>query len=500
MSLYGKKIIGTLVLVKYDSRRIFDKFFNCYNFNNNNVWGRNLSMSQSMVHKRWFKSLGILLMILSLPLIFLGWSANNKADASTISKSVSGWIAYWDQTRGFSVVQNNKDIFDEISPFWYDLGSTGELKPLWNSEDATIISWAKSNGVKIIPLISNEFDGNLVSSVINNSTVKQTHINNIVDKVVTMGYDGIEIDYENLLATDKDAFSAFIRDLATALHGKGKVLVVTVHPKTEPIGTWGGPKAQDYVTLGQAADKIRIMAYDYHWSGGTPGSIAPSTWVDQVLAYSVTAIPKSKVVLGVPNYGYDWGTTGKGITYEQAMATANTYGALITQDPLNGPHYIYYDSTGVKHEVWFENTMSLNTKLDLVNKYDINGISIWRLGGEDATNYQAIRDKFPIIAPAPTPIPEPTPAPAPAPDTTAPTLSFAVNVTKTSVAMNATATDNVKVAKVMFYVDGTLKYTDTTSPYSYSFKVRRTNKTHTVKVVAVDSSGNQTTVSKSVIW
>lgn len=472
--------------------------------------------------------------------------------AATINKSVGGWVVYWGQTRGFNLVQNNNDIFDEISPFWYDVNASGAVVPLWNSENTTIINWSKSKGIKIIPLISNEFSGRVVSGIINNPSLKQTHINNLVNKVMAMGYDGIELDYENLFAADKNAYSAFVKDLADELHSRGKLLVVTVHPKTESVGTWSGPKAHDYVALGQVADKIRIMAYDYHYGGGTPGSIAPATWVEEVLVYSVTAIPKNKIVLGIPNYGYDWGPASKGLTYQQTINTAKAYGAKIIEDPINGPHYTY-SANGVKHEVWFEDTLSLKTKLDLVNKYDINGIVIWRLGGEDLTNYQAIREKFttvaneetattaspvdsyqlddpiatsiepivvnpevgiitPIVSPRGT-IPENPVALTPDPvlprvltkpkqpvDKKAPILTFKANVSKNTLAIKAIAKDNVKVAKVNFYIDGKLKFTDKTAAYNFKYKVKRLNRKHIIKVIAVDSRGNITKLSKVIKW
>lgn len=314
--------------------------------------------------------------------------------ATTLTKSVAGWIPYWDQTRAMSVAQNNPDIFNELSPFWYDLGSSGELVPLANSEDSSIISYAQTNNKNLIPLISNEFNATLVSSIINNPTLAQTNITNIVNKVTSMGYTGIDIDYENILTTDKAAYSAFIQNLSAALHTRGKLLVVTLQAKTSSTANWNGPGGEDYVAIGQAADKIRVMAYDYHWNTSTAGSIAPASWVDQVVAYTVSAVPAAKVELGVPNYGYDWvGSQGKGITYSQAIATANTYGAVITEDAQNGPHYSY-TVNGVSHEVWFEDATSFSTLLDIVNKYNINGIAIWRLGEEDPNNYTAIRAKF----------------------------------------------------------------------------------------------------------
>jgi spore germination protein len=340
---------------------------------------------------------------------FLPIGANGQ-----VGKTVAGWLPYWDENRALSVVKANSDLFSELSPFWYDVGSNGELVPLGKAENSTLVTYSKSSGKALIPLISNEFNPNLISSIINNPEIKQTHINSIVSKAVRMGYEGMELDYECLFASDKNAFSAFVKDLALALHAKGKKLVVTVQAKTNGNVSWNGAGALDYSQIGQYADKVRIMAYDYHWITSEPGSIAPANWVEQVVSYGVSVIPRSKIELGVPNYGYDWvGKKGKGITYSEAISTATRYGANIVYDNQNGPHY-FYTVNGIEHEVWFEDTASISTLLNIASKFNLNGVAVWRLGGEDSSSYNALREVLNngYVAPK-NPVPETVPAISP---------------------------------------------------------------------------------------
>jgi len=63
--------------------------------------------------------------------------------------------------------------------------------------------------------------------------------------------------------------------------------------------------AFDYAAIGKYADWVQIMTYDEHWSGGTPGPIASLPWVENVIKYAITVIPKEKILLGVAAYGYD---------------------------------------------------------------------------------------------------------------------------------------------------------------------------------------------------
>lgn len=308
-------------------------------------------------------------------------------------RSVNGWIPYWDQATAFTSVKNNPGVFNEISPFWYDATKSGNIKPLNNSEDPHIMNYAQNKKLTLTPLISNEFSSSLISTIVNDPVLMQNHIQNILNKVISQGYSGIDLDYENVLPTDKKAFTTFVQKLANKLHEKNKLLYVTLTPKTTTTEHPG----QDYKAIGEAADKVRIMAYDYSWSTSSPGPIAPVDWVNNIISYATSVINPNKIELGIPDYGYNWsGSKGIGIDYLQAINTAARYSIKVTNDPKSGPHYTYSDKKG-NHTVWFENESSIQPLLDLVNKYNLNGISIWSLGGEDPKIYTAINTKFPSV-------------------------------------------------------------------------------------------------------
>jgi spore germination protein len=303
--------------------------------------------------------------------------------------TVAAWIPYWEQSEAMTVVEKNSDIITTISPFWYELTTTGDLTVYPNGEDPSNIEFARNRGMEIIPLIANGFNSQLVSTVLNNPATRQHHITQIVNKVNQMNYDGIEIDYENIFFTDRDVFVLFLGELKAALPANKK-LIAAIQAKTSPEGK-GSNVGHDYPGIGRAVDIVRIMAYDYSWE--TPGPIAPATWVKQVLDYAVTAIPRNKLEVGLPTYGYDWGTQRIGVNYEEAIATAQRYQAQIIEDAQIGPHYTYTVS-GVNHTVWFTNSRNFSTLLDLVLRYNVRGISIWHPGNDDPEIYNVIRRKL----------------------------------------------------------------------------------------------------------
>lgn len=316
---------------------------------------------------------------------------------SELTRSVEGWIPYWLQTQSLQSVQNQPDMFHNLSPFWYEVTTLGGILKYPGAEDMTTLSFARTHGIRMIPLITNAFSSEQISTVLNDPIIRQNHVVNITRLLNELNYDGIDINYENLFVRDKEVFVLFLQQLKAALAVIGKQLIVTVHAKTDSLGNWSGSEAHDYIGIGQAADVVRIMGYDFHWFSSEAGPIAPADWIDRVLAYAVSTIPNDKIVLGVPTYGYDWplgpGQEGRGITYSYAISTARRYNALIIEDAQQGPHFTYTLNEAV-HEVWFSDATSLATLLDLVNKYDIKGIVFWYLGAEDPKIYDVIRTKF----------------------------------------------------------------------------------------------------------
>ncbi len=412
------------------------------------------------------------------------WSQPLTIFGEGLTRSVGGWLAWWDQERGYQSLQNNVGVLDEIYPCWYKTNSAGEVISYDNAEDTNIINFAQSNSILVIPLINNyindSWDADTISNIINNPSLKATHINNIVNKVTSLGYDGIDIDYENLNASDRDAYSSFIEDLSTSLHTQGKLLYVAVHAKTSEPGSWNGPQAQDWTVIGNHADKVRIMCYDYHWSTSDPGAIAPYNWVDQVITFALTKISQSKIVMGTPAYGYDWiGSSGTSLMYEEISNLASNYNAPQRWDGTTFCPWFTYTKDNINHEVWFEDAQSLQYKLNLVNNHNIGGIAIWRLGGEDSQIWNVIENKFGFF-----------------PDNTSPYISQVTisDITTQEATISWTTDENsnsqVEYGLSIEYGDSTALDLNMTTSHSVGLSGLAENTTYHFKVKSEDASGN----------
>lgn len=303
----------------------------------------------------------------------------------------STWIPTWDSA-ALASMRVNAGRLDEANPSWYTVAEDGSVARNWNAEDSELR--AALAGVRLVPTIKNyingKFDAPLMSAILASSELREQHAEAITRLVVEQALDGIDLDYEAMPATDRDNFTAFVQLLAGKLHEIDRTLSVTVHAKTSSSSNWKGPGSQDWPRLGAAADSIKIMAYDYHWATSEAGPVAPLDWIESVAAYAVSTIPAKKVRIALPWYGYDWSTSGgKGVTWKEAVALAQSKGAVVGRD-VNGEATFTYGS----NVVFYQDRESYRRKVDrIVTRYPgIGGFAHWRAGGEDPEVWDVIRE------------------------------------------------------------------------------------------------------------
>jgi spore germination protein YaaH len=314
---------------------------------------------------------------------FAGSISKSTEVVVSSQKSLCAWAPWWDYTKAIEDARRLNTL-DSISPFIYILDENGAIIEKINPE----LFPTGVSETKIFPSIYNDFDGDRVSRILNSREKSQAHILDILDLVITNNYDGIEIDYEFLLSADKEVYSSFIKNLAEALHEKEKLLVVTLHGKTNKKGDWDSASAQDWHEISKWADEVRVMVYDYHWETSGPGPISPLPWFENVVKFAKSQIPGEKLTIGVGLYGYDWiegNTKATPLALQEIDGLINKSGSIVQLDNESySPFLRYVDETG-NHTVWFENEQSVSQKKEILDKYEISQVCIWRLGGINKT-------------------------------------------------------------------------------------------------------------------
>lgn len=304
------------------------------------------------------------------------------------STSKRAWLPWWDFQRAVDQATGQQLRLDEIVAFVYILQSNGSITPQIADVDAKLQSLNAASSARIIISVNNNFDRARASRIIHDQALVQSHVKDLVQLADKTYIDGLEIDYEYLAQQDRNAFSEFILLLGVRLHEIGKTLAVTVYAKTTDEGTWGGTAAQDWQKLASAADNIIILVYDYSWESSTPGPVAPSVWISEVIDYAVTKASPEKIIVGTPVYGYDWkGRWSRAIdrTLSEIHTIINNTRAEPKRDEWsNSLYFTYKDGSNASHEVWYVDPENIQAAIDKILSYKLKGISLWRLGGVPA--------------------------------------------------------------------------------------------------------------------
>lgn len=311
------------------------------------------------------------------------------------SKEVLGFTTYYynGDKSSLNSMMNNNTILDSIATVTYSVDGLGNVSGLIPTEQ---INYANENGMELLALITNNFSGSVAKTLLESSENRANLINNILNELQTYNYKGVNVDLEGVYGSNREHYTALMSELYNKLNPLGYIVTASVPAKTSDNPNFSWSAAYDYAQIAKYSDKIAIMTYDEHYPGGTPGPVASINWVQQVIDYALTVIPKEKILLGTAAYGYDWSESGtKAYSLSGLYNLAANNNAEIKWDSISQtPYFNYTDSTGVYHSVWFENSTSLAYKLDIVNNMDLKGIAIWRLGLEDADYWTTIKTKL----------------------------------------------------------------------------------------------------------
>lgn len=281
------------------------------------------------------------------------------------------------------------DGINVVSPAFFYLGTDGKLKENVGEEGKAYIKWAKENGYKIWPMVSNAFAAkeslNITSNIMNSYEARKNLIESIVSKCVEYELDGINLDFENMKAEDKDMYSRFIIELEPRLKEIGMVLSVDV---TAPDGgeTWS--MCFDRHVIGDVADYIIFMDYDQNGvSSKKPGTTAGYNWIklNLVKFLQTEEIDPDKLILAVPFYTRIWTTNQDG----KVVANPTISMKDVNKNIPNGANkqwndelkqnYVEYTSGNNKKEIWIEDLESLKAKISLIKDNNLAGVASWEV-------------------------------------------------------------------------------------------------------------------------
>lgn len=304
------------------------------------------------------------------------------------------------------ILRQTLPYLSSLAPFTYGFTPAGDLIYL---DDESLISAAYEYGTLPIMHLSTlteagNFSNELASALLSSPEAQNILISQILSAMREKGYTALDIDFEFIFASDGPKYADFISLARRTLSGYGYPVFAALAPKTYAAQPGLLYEGHLYSEIGAAADKVFLMTYEWGYTYGPPMAVAPIGSVRRVLDYAITEIPPDKILMGIPNYAYDWtlpyksgDTRAKLISNEDAVALARINGVPISYDETaQTPHFNYSDGNS-EHEVWFEDARSIEKKLALVPEYGFYGVGYWNAMRPFKQNWMLLNAKYNIL-------------------------------------------------------------------------------------------------------
>ena len=278
-----------------------------------------------------------------------------------------------------------------ISPTWFYLTDTsGNIASI---ASADYVSQAHEKGLQVWGLIDNFTQEVSTTETLSSTAARQNIISQLIQAAQDVGMDGINVDFESLSEDVGIHFLEFLRELSIECHKNNLVLSVD-NPVPEDFTSH-----YDRAEQGRVVDYVIIMGYDEHYVGSEAGSVASLPWVEQGIQDTLEEVPAERVINAIPFYTRLWRTTGGNVTSEaigmdQAQQTIAESNVETYWDKTTSQNYGKYDIDNSTYQIWLEDAQSVAEKVKLVSKYDLAGVSAWKLGFENSGIWQVISDNL----------------------------------------------------------------------------------------------------------
>jgi spore germination protein YaaH/flagellar hook assembly protein FlgD len=355
-------------------------------------------------------------------------------DPGGLKREVFGFLPYWELSDSSTRLDWEK--LSTIAYFGVGVAANGDLQRK-NSDGSTTVGWsgwtsskltgvinaAHSSGARVV-LTVQSFAWSSAGvtrqrALLGSSANRANLARQIAGAVRDRGADGVNLDFEPIISTYGDEFTALVRSIRAELNK-----VARGYQLTFDTTGWIGNYPIGDATASGGADAVVIMGYDYRTGSSNPvGSVAPvggpSYDIGDTIRSYLARLPASKVILAVPYYGRAWSTASASLDArnisgtEYGASTTVVYGTAVQfaadhgrkWDPIEGVAWTVYHRQNCTatygcvnpyRELYYDDAKALGLKYDLINHYNLRGAGIWALGydGTRPELYQVLKDKF----------------------------------------------------------------------------------------------------------
>ena len=293
-------------------------------------------------------------------------------------------------TAGNSSIDNNMSTIsgvNVIAPTWYSV--TDESGNMSSYASADFVSKMHQRGIDVWALVS-DFDTNVDFAQLYSSKAARTNmVNKLVGEAKSYGFDGINLDYENIKSAYAKDYLQFVRELSVACERNGIVLS-TDNYKPEAYNRCFNLKEQS-----KFVDYVIVMAYDEHYAGTDAGSVASLPFVKEAVEDTVQLVGKEHVIAGIPFYTRIWtttdgNTTSRAVGMQAAIDQLNSDGQVALWNDDCGQYVASYTVGSSTRQIWFEEEKSIEAKMQVIQQENTAGVACWKLGLEKSTVWSVI--------------------------------------------------------------------------------------------------------------
>jgi spore germination protein YaaH len=317
-----------------------------------------------------------------------------------------------DSIRSFTAHKNKIDL---LVPTWYSVDQDGLVT---GAPNPLVLDAAHKDHLPVMPILA-LFGKQKFHDLAASPEAQQRMNEAMIREAKQHGYTGFQFDFENLNYLDKDGLTSVVRSSAESLHKAGLQLTIATVPNAPGYPGKGGfakwiytdwRGAYDLAALAKYVDLICLMTYDQQTRWTMPGPVAGWQWTIDNLDYALQSVPKEKLSLGIPLYGYHWYTgaptvdkssgeerpnpTGDYIGAEDAMQLANAFAGKVQWDPVDHSAFVYFYRDQMREWIFFTDQRTFSDRYQLIFDRKLQGFCSWVLGTEDPEIWSLLPDRL----------------------------------------------------------------------------------------------------------
>ncbi|UEA98048.1 glycosyl hydrolase family 18 [Lachnospira eligens] len=274
-----------------------------------------------------------------------------------------------------------------LAPTWYSVTDSSGSMSCYAS--AGLVNKMHQRGTDVWALVS-DFDTNVDFAALYSSKKARTNmVNTLINDAEKYGFDGINLDFENIKSAYAKDYLQFVRELSIACERKGLVLS-TDNYKPEAYNRCYNLKEQS-----RFVDYVIVMAYDEHYAGTDAGSVASLPFVKEAVEATVQLVGKEHVIAGIPFYTRIWtttdgNTTSRAVGMQAAVDQLNSDGQVALWNDDCGQYVASYTVGNSTRQIWFEEEKSIEAKMQIIQENNVAGVAGWKLGLEKSSVWSVI--------------------------------------------------------------------------------------------------------------